>query len=223
MNELALVVFDMAGTVVKDRGEVPASFTYALEAHGLSVSSEDLAAVRGSSKREAIRRLVADQPEPALLAGRVYASFRERLMERFRERGVEAIDGAEAVFAWLRSRGVGVALNTGFERDITEALVRALKWDGGVVDAIVCGDDVRAGRPAPYLIFHAMEATGAADVRTVANVGDTLLDLTAGANAGVRWNVGVLTGAHGRRVLERAPHTHLIPSVASLPDLWRSL
>jgi phosphoglycolate phosphatase-like HAD superfamily hydrolase len=68
-----------------------------------------------------------------------------------------------------------------------------------------------------------MEATGAADVRTVANVGDTLLDLTAGANAGVRWNVGVLTGAHGRRVLERAPHTHLIPSVASLPDLWRSL
>jgi len=222
MKELALVVFDMAGTVVKDRGEVPASFTSALEAHGLSVSPEELAAVRGSSKREAIRQLVADRPEPAILAGRVYASFRERLMERFREKGVEAIEGAEAVFAWLRSRGVGVALNTGFERDVT-ALLRALKWDQRVVDAVVCGDDVRQGRPAPYLIFHAIEAVGAADVRAVANVGDTLLDLMAGANAGVRWNVGVLSGAHGRRVLERAPHTHLITSVASLPDLWRNL
>src|SRR5512134_1001992 len=134
MNELGLVIFDVAGTVVKDRGEEPESLTSALEAHGLSVSSEELAAVRGSSKREAIRRLVADQPEPGILAGRVYATFRERLMEQFRERGVEAIDGAGEVFAWFRSRGVGIALNTGFERDVTEAILRALKWDEGVVD-----------------------------------------------------------------------------------------
>jgi phosphonatase-like hydrolase len=221
MNELALVVFDMAGTVVKDRGEVPESFTAALEAHGLSVTSEELAAVRGSSKREAVRLLVSDEPEPDILAERVYDAFHERLMERFRERGVEAIEGAQEVFAWLRRGGVGVALNTGFERDVTEALLRALKWDEGVVDAVVCGDDVGRGRPAPYLIFHAMEATGATDVRAVANVGDTSLDLMAGANAGVRWNVGVLTGAHPRAVLERAPHTHLIPSVASLPEIWR--
>ena len=223
MNELSLVVFDVAGTVVKDRGEVPESFTFALEAHGLSVTSEELAAVRGSSKREAIRRLVSGEPEPEILARSVYTDFRGRLMARFREKGVEAIDGAEEVFAWLRNRGVRVALNTGFERDVTEALVRALNWDGGAVDAVVCGDDVRQGRPAPYLIFHAMESTGATDVRAVANVGDTVLDLTAGANAGVRWNVGVLTGAHPRRVLEQASHTHLIPSVASLPDLWRNL
>jgi phosphonatase-like hydrolase len=223
MNELSLIVFDVAGTVVKDRGEVPESFTAALESHGLSVTPEELAAVRGSSKREAIRRFVADKPGAETLSGNLYGSFRERLMERFRERGVESIDGAEEVFAWFRSRGVRVALNTGFERDVTEALLRALNWDRGAVDAVVCGDDVRQGRPAPFLIFHAMESTGATDVRAVANVGDTVLDLTAGANAGVRWNVGVLSGAHPRRVLEQAPHTHLIPSVASLPDLWRNL
>ena len=51
------------------------------------------------------------------------------------------------------------------------------------------------------------------------NVGDTELDLRAGWNAGVGWNVGVLSGAHPRERLEGAPHTHLIESVASLPDL----
>lgn len=37
------------------------------------------------------------------------------------------------------------------------------------------------------------------------------------------WNVGVLSGAHGRARLEAAPHTHLLPSVASLSSLWPAL
>jgi len=40
--------------------------------------------------------------------------------------------------------------------------------------------------------------------------------LAAGARAGVGWNVGVLSGAHGREALELAPHTHLVESVADL-------
>ncbi len=51
------------------------------------------------------------------------------------------------------------------------------------------------------------------------NVGDTALDLAAGANAGVRWNIGVWTGAHDRATLASAPHTHLCASVADVPAL----
>ena len=98
-------------------------------------------------------------------------------------------------------------------------LLNALGWAEGMVDAIVCGDDVTLGRPAPDLIFRAIEAAGASSVSRVANIGDTALDLEAGHNAGVRWNIGVLSGAHDRHILERAPHTHLIDSVAELPRL----
>jgi len=72
---------------------------------------------------------------------------------------------------------------------------------GAFFDAAVCGDDVAQGRPAPYLIFRAMESASARNVHRVANVGDTALDLLAGHNAGVRWNVGVgvLPGAHKLR------------------------
>jgi phosphoglycolate phosphatase-like HAD superfamily hydrolase len=64
-----------------------------------------------------------------------------------------------------------------------------------------------------------MEATGTISIHRVVSVGDTVLDLHAGHNAGVRYNIGVLSGAHGREELEAAPHTHLLPSVADLPGL----
>ncbi len=71
----------------------------------------------------------------------------------------------------------------------------------------------------PDLIFMAMERTGVADARSVMAVGDTVLDLRAGRNAGAGWVVGVLSGAHGRAQLEAEPHDALIGSVAELPAL----
>jgi phosphonatase-like hydrolase len=130
------------------------------------------------------------------------------------------VRGAAGTFSLLRERGIRVALNTGFDRETTDLLLEALGWADGIVDAVVCGDDVKLGRPAPYLIFHAMETVGVRDVHRVANVGDTVLDLQAGYNAGVRWNVGVLSGAHDRQKLESALHTHVIPSVAELTSIW---
>jgi phosphoglycolate phosphatase len=57
-------------------------------------------------------------------------------------------------------------------------------------------------------------------VRAVANVGDTALDLQAGSNAGLDWNIGVLSGAHDREPLPAAPHTHLIASVSAPGSVW---
>ncbi|HJZ81291.1 MAG TPA: phosphonatase-like hydrolase [Pyrinomonadaceae bacterium] len=222
MNNVELVVFDLAGTTVEDRGEVPAAFAGALAEHGIAVSGEQLHSVRGASKRQAVLLFIPPGPERPLRAAVVYDSFRELLAQRYRADGVHPIAGAASTFQTLRERGVRVALNTGFDRETTALLLDALGWGGKFFDAVVCGDDVAQGRPAPYLIFHAMEATGASSVQRVANVGDTTLDLLAGHNAGVRWNIGVVSGAHKRPQLEEAPHTHLLTSVAELPDLWEA-
>ena len=220
MNELELVVFDLAGTTVEDRGQVPGAFTTALAEHGIEVTREQVNSVRGASKRQALLHFIPAGPAQVRLAEEVYASFREHLARRYSSEGVRPMPGAAEVFSLLRRRGVRVALNTGFDRETTALLLDALGWADGIVDAVVCGDDVTQGRPAPYLIFRAMEAAGASDVHRVANVGDTILDLQAGYNAGVRWNVGVLSGAHDRQKLESAPYTHLIQSIAELPSLW---
>jgi phosphonatase-like hydrolase len=212
---LELVVFDLAGTTVKDDGQVPGAFVTALAERGIQVTSEQLKNVRGASKRQAVFDLIPAGAGRAVEAEAAYASFKRHLARAY-DAHLEPIDGAARMFTELRSRGVRIALTTGFDRDVTGALLAALGWDRHVADAVVSGDEVARGRPAPYLIFHAMEATGTVEVRRVAAVGDTTLDLTAGYNAGVRWNVGVLSGAHDRASLQSAQHTHLIPSVAEL-------
>jgi phosphonatase-like hydrolase len=215
-----LVVLDLAGTTVRDRGEVPAAFAAALAEEGIAVSAAALHAVRGAAKRQAVLQLIPPGPARAARAARTYDTFQRLLLSRYAQDGVAAIPGAAAAFAWWRARGVRVVLDTGFDREITGHLLTALGWQHDVVDGVVCGDDVAHGRPAPDLILMAMARTGVTAVERVAAVGDTVLDLQAGHLAGARWNVGVLSGAHQRDTLAAAPHTHLLDSVADLPALF---
>ena len=55
MHELKLAIFDVAGTVIEDHGEVVSSLVDALAAHGIGVSSEELSEFKGAAKREVIR------------------------------------------------------------------------------------------------------------------------------------------------------------------------
>src|SRR3954470_6471427 len=104
MNLPKLVVFDMAGTTVEDRGEVPAAFTEALRQHGVAVTENQVHAVRGASKRQAVFDLLPDGPGRALQAERVYATFKDELGRRFAA-GVRPISGAIQTFARLREQG----------------------------------------------------------------------------------------------------------------------
>jgi phosphonatase-like hydrolase len=128
---------------------------------------------------------------------------------------VSEVPGAARLVQRLRAAGVRVVLNTGFDRALTSHLLGVLGWQA-LADAVICGDDVPEGRPAPYLIFRAMEATATTRLREVANVGDTTLDLQAADNAGTGWNIGVWSGAHDRATLAAAPHSHLCCSVADV-------
>lgn len=219
MGGIELVCFDMAGTTVVDDGQVPEAFTSALAEHGIAIGDADIRNVRGASKREAILDLLPAGPGREDRAARALATFREHLA-RLYQGTVREIPGAPATFGWLRSRGVRVALNTGFDRETAQMLLEALGWHRGVVDAIVCGDDVARGRPAPDMILRCMKLTGVSGPDSVANVGDTVLDLQAGHNANVAWNIGVLTGAHDRARMAAQPHTRLLSSVAELPGFF---
>ncbi len=216
-SALELVVFDLGGTLIEDAGHVPAAFQAGLEGHGFSVSAAELSRYRGASKREVIRRIVGGREDPGDgVAERVYGAFQERLIELFRSHGVRPVDGVDEALTRLRAAGVRAAVTTGFDRRVTGEILGGLELEA-LLDAVVCGDDVAAGRPAPYMIFRAMELTRTASVHRVANVGDTTNDLQAGYRAGVAANVGVLTGAHGRESLLEAPHTHILDSAARVP------
>ena len=223
MPKVKLVIFDIGGTIIEDNGEVINAFSAALEGNGLRATRAELTELKGASKRTVITTFVERQwgrQEPGNEARieKAYEDFRGRLESSFSNGGVKPIRGAAATFAWLKARGILCATTTGFYRSVTERILNSAGWQD-TFSANVCSDDVKSGRPAPFMIFHAMEATGVADVRQVLNVGDTRLDLQAGNRAGVLGVIGVLTGIHKEdRLLPELP-SHLIPSVADLPSL----
>jgi phosphonatase-like hydrolase len=215
----------MAGTTVAAAGQgdqVGPAMIEAMSRFGLPISAKEIDSVRGASKRDAIQQLLLTfAPELATQEAidQAFEAFKANLAARQQKEGVKAMEGAEEAFNWLKARQIKIALTTGFDRQSTERVIGTLGWKSGIADAIVCADDVKTGRPAPYLIFHAMEIAGASSVAKVAVVGDTVMDLQAGANAGVAMNIGVLSGAHKREQLEAEPHTHLIDSVKDLVAL----
>lgn len=221
VSAIKLVIFDIAGTIIADHGEVVRAFSGALKEHRVPFTDAELAEWKGASKREVIRRFVNRESNPGLRqeerVERIYAAFRAILETHYRDGGVEPIPGASETFAWLSARGIQIATTTGFHREVTELILDRTGWQDRFV-ANLTSSDVRMGRPAPYMIFRAMEAAGVTSVREVINVGDTPLDLQAAANAAVRAGIGVLSGLHGKKRLEREPHAALLPSVAELPE-----
>lgn len=219
MSGPSLVVLDLIGTTVQADDAVPRAYVAAAAAEGRVLSAADVHAVRGGTKRLALERLFAGEPDGAARSARAYQRFRQELHRAYTPETVAAVAGAQAAIHALRGAGAKVVFNTGFDRELATHLIALLGWET-LADGLICGDDVPAGRPAPYMIFRAMEAAGVVATRQVANVGDTALDLGAGANAGVAWNIGVWSGAHDRPTLEAAPHTHLCASIADLPSLF---
>jgi phosphonatase-like hydrolase len=224
---IELVVFDMAGTTVHDGDAVNAAFRATLSAWGLAADPEAVNAVMGLYKPDAIRILLERFGPPAGVApaaenvNALHEDFTRRMRDHYAtDPSIREIPGAAAAFAALRRAGVKVALNTGFSRPIADVLLGRLGWHSpDVIDADVTSDEVPRGRPHPDMIRHLMDRLGISDARRVAKVGDTRADLEEGTNAGCGLVIGVTTGSWTREQLRACPHTHILGSVAEVPEL----
>lgn len=221
---IKLVVLDMAGTTVDEHGDVYAALAACVEETGAVSTPERIQQWMGTDKMEAISELIREGggvPQVETVAA-AFDRFKEILTKLYEANPPVALEGVEEAFASFRRMGIKIALTTGFSRDVAWPVLRKVGWtvtsEGGMLDAVVCSDEVAAGRPAPYMIHRAMELTGVQDVRSVLAAGDTVVDLAAAHNAGVT-AVGVLTGRLGHTSLQEHPHHHIVAGVKDIPGL----
>ncbi len=104
------------------------------------------------------------------------------------------VPGAIATMEALQERGVRIVTTCEHPRAIAEVFAAVASAQGFVPDANLCGGDVPTGRPAPWLVFRAMAATGVYPPSAVVRVGDTPDHIHEGHNAGA-WSVGVIDGS----------------------------
>lgn len=222
---IQLVVFDIAGTTVRDKGSVADAFMAAAAQYGVSVPREEVNKVMGFRKKEAIRILLdkfyLEQGDTEGLIEKIHDAFTHNMISFYKQdTELAALPHAEETFAWLKQRGIKIALNTGFTRPITDTILQRLQWNSnGMIDMVITSDEVPEGRPNPYMIAAIMKQLGIADAGQVAKVGDTEVDVEEGRNAGCGLVVGVTTGAYTRSELEQYKPDTIIDSLAELPPL----
>jgi phosphonoacetaldehyde hydrolase len=202
MPNIALVVFDWAGTTVDFGCMAPvAAFVEAFARHDVPVTIAQARQPMGLPKRDHIQAMMQMSDVAALwrsahsrdaTSADVDALYREfiPLQMEVIDRHCELVPGLEACIAALRSQGIKIGATTGYFRAAAERVYELARRRGYAPEYTLCAEDVPVGRPAPWMVFRIMEAAGVYPPSRVVKLGDTVPDVEEGLNAGA-WSVGV--------------------------------
>lgn len=220
---IQLAMFDMAGTTVNDKIDghplMVISMMRAFAKHGVELSPDVINKHRGKQKSEAIQTLLKEvaelSPTDAERVGDgVYCDFLHKLESNLSS--ISEIDGATELFQYLKSKDIRIGVGSGFPIQVVQAIVSQLGWlDKGLLDYIGSAEQVGVGRPNPKMILNAMQQLGITDGRKVGKIGDTVVDIQEGKNAGA-WTVAVLTGSQTEAQLMAAAPDYILSSIREL-------
>jgi phosphonatase-like hydrolase len=225
MTPIKLVVFDIAGTTVKDAGNIKEAFASACADFNISIPDDAINKVMGWRKIDAIKMLL-QQYHPSVLENN--ADLIEQIHKNFTSRMVDFYNNDETLvplphavntFAALRQQGIKVALNTGFSKIITTAILKKLQWEETVIDAVISSDEVPEGRPHAFMIKALMQQFNINNPAAVAKVGDTEVDVLEGRNSECGKVISVTTGAYTRQELVPYSPDYIIDSLETVASL----
>ena len=252
-RRLRAVILDWAGTT-QDHGSLApvGAFVQAFEKFGVGITMAQARGPMGIYKLDHIRA-IAVEPTVAAEWQRVHGApctesdvqaiyralvpIQEAVLPQF----CDLIAGTVEVMAEIRTRGYRIGSTTGYPRSVGEIAAREAARRGYEPDAMVCADEVPAGRPEPWMLLRAMEALRVFPPHAVVKVGDTKADIDEGVNAGT-WTVGVTrTGTYvglsvdelaqlsaakrasrirdASEILRRQGAHYLVESIAELPPI----
>jgi phosphonatase-like hydrolase len=236
MSKIEMIMFDLSGTTVEDDTGVRDCLYKAAVEFNLNTSPDEILQNMGTNKIHLYQFLIArdrgqdidirdfekiKDPDTHAAAVEVFDRYQEIMVDHYRT-NVREVPGAADVFRWCHENGIKVATDTGFHRVVVDAIMEGLGWvKDGLVDLAVDVEHVpgEIGRPAPFMLFYAMTKLNIQSVHNVIKVGDTPADMLEGRNAGVRGVVGVMSGPRPVTAWGKYWHTHVIESVAELPQL----
>jgi pyrophosphatase PpaX len=190
------VLFDLDGTLADTVELILRSFRHTMRRHLDTVPPDDRFLATIGKPLPVQLRDFADDDDHWQAMRETYVAYQRSLHDDL----VRPFPGARATIEQLRARGVRVGIVTSKGHRIARRTLEVCGLDRWV-EHVVCGDEVRRGKPDPEPVHRAMEALGIEDApRRVMIVGDSPFDLRAGRAAGIR-TAAVGWGPLDRRVL----------------------
>lgn len=190
------VVFDVDGTLLDTREFIAQAFEHTLRTFECAVPGRQalMDHVAGRTLKECY---------PALAPGHSYADLSDTHRE-FQLRSfhlIRAYEGLHEFLVALRAAGMRLGVCSSRAKTLKPSLqhVQALKYFDAVIDA----SEVVNHKPHPEGVLRVLELLST-DPGEAAMVGDTVVDIETGKNAGCALSIGVTHGFGTRGQLTRA-------------------
>ncbi|MDX1963555.1 MAG: phosphonoacetaldehyde hydrolase [Pirellulales bacterium] len=207
-RKLEAILLDWGGTTIDHGSRAPMQvFVEIFRQSGIEITEAEARGPMGKAKREHIAEVI-HLPRIAALwrektgrspaetdIDRLYAQFLP-LQKEILAQHSRLIPGVGPALAQLAAAGYKIGSTTGFTRELMDVLVPLATEQGYCPAAVICSDDVPAGRPLPWMNFRAAEKLGSFPPSAILAVDDTLVGIAAARNAGM-WCVGVTICGNG--------------------------
>lgn len=220
---IKMVVFDMAGTTVDEDNVVYKTLQKVINNAGYNFSLKQVLEVgAGKEKLQAIKDILqlAAKASEENLPENLYAIFDKELAAAYNTIDIKPQPGALEVFKALQQKNIVVVLNTGYNKTTAQSLLNKLNWkEGEQIDGLITATDVQKNRPLPDMIQLAMKQFFITNANDVAKVGDSIIDIEEGKNAGCGLSIGITTGAHTNAQLITANPDYIINHLMELLPL----
>jgi len=201
-EKLKALVLDWAGTTVDFGSLAPARTLQNLFAGvGIRLTDAETRRDMGLAKKDHLARILAGERVRAAwqsLRGsapaaadldELYAQFIPLQLSCLAEHSA-LIPGVVECVEGFRRRGLQIGSTTGYTRAMLDLLLEHSGPAGYQPDCSLSPEDVRAGRPHPFMIYEIAVRLRVSPLAALAKIGDTPADIQEGLNAGA-WSIGV--------------------------------
>ena len=207
-NDIRGVIFDLDGTLIDSYQAIYLSFQYAYESMGLPpLSYEEARKVVGLGLTITFNDLLGRERTPEALR-----LFRKKYWEVFPDH-TQFLPGARELAFELHRRGIRQAIATNKLGRFSRAIIRHFGMNDLFV-AVLGDEDVALNKPDPEMLLAAIEKL-ALPKDEVVMVGDSLVDIQAAQNTGIRI-FAVPSGTTRKEVLREAKPTALLERLSDL-------
>ncbi|WP_125761802.1 phosphonoacetaldehyde hydrolase [Companilactobacillus hulinensis] len=201
------VIFDWAGTTVDYGSRAPViAFKKAFDRAGITILDEEIRKDMGIAKWDHIGKIleiprIKDQWKEVYHRlpntedrENVYGLFQESLINHLKK-STELKPGMLEAFQYLTEHSIRVATTTGYTLEMMNIVRDSAAKLGYLPELVVTSEDVAGqGRPSPAMIKTILSQFSIDDLQSVLKIGDTVVDIQEGKNAGVI-TVGVVEGS----------------------------
>ena len=217
-----MLVFDMAGTIVNEKGIVYETLFKTMKNFKLNIESEDeIKPFYGLNKYEVLDHFLEKTFDNKKYINdcRPYLkyTFNNNLINQYSVNGnIELINkNLPDHFNKLRDNDIKICLNTGYSLRVQETIINSLNMKD-FIDDYISSNLVKKGRPYPYMINHLMVQNNINFPNQVIKIGDTPVDILEGINSNCFKSVGVLSGASDFKSLKDAGADIILDSVMDI-------